>query len=71
MQPTELMRTGIKFVPTLIVFNKDNKTNKILSQNIYEEKKAFEWVEHIWKNRRENIIKSTEQSRNLIQLNNV
>ena len=70
MSPSELMKLGINFVPTLVVFNRDHKTNKIINQNIFEEKKAFEWVENICRNRRENIIKTTEQSRKLIQSTN-
>lgn len=70
LPPAQLLSLNIKFVPTLIVFNKDPKTGKVMNKNIYEEKKAFEWVENIWRNRRDNMIKTTETSRKLIQIEN-
>lgn len=64
----ELIQMGLRVVPTLVVIN---KTNTGTNKQIYEETKAFEWVQQLLTNRRENMIKMADQRRRLIQINNI
>jgi len=64
----ELIQMGLRVVPTLVVIN---KTNTGTNKQIYEETKAFEWVQQLLTNRRENMIKMADERRRLIQINNI
>lgn len=68
MDTNELIQMGLKVVPTLVVVNKSASGN---NKQIYEEAKAFEWVQQLLTNRRESMIKMADQRRRLIQINNI
>lgn len=61
----EIAKIGIQYVPTLIIFN-GNGTKKI-----YENQQAFAWLEEIILSRRENMCKVADNTRRLIQQNNL
>lgn len=69
MKVEEISQYNLKSVPTLVVIQK-NAQNVIQNKNIFEAEGAFNWVQSMIINRRDNMIKSAEQSRKLIQLNN-
>lgn len=62
--PDELIRTGLRVVPTLIIHNNNKR-------QILEENKAFEWVENIIRSRRETeALKNRQNTDNNNQNNN-
>lgn len=67
MSDDELYKMGLKVVPTLVVLSSNGNSQV---KQIYEEMKAFEWIDSVMKNRRESLIKTAENTRKLIQLNN-
>lgn len=67
IESQELIQMGLRVVPTLVVIN---QTNGGQNKLIFEETKAFEWVQQLLANRRENMIKMADQKRRLIQINN-
>jgi hypothetical protein len=69
MNVDELTEYNLSTVPTLVVIQR-NVNNSVQNKNIFEAEAAFNWVQSIIINRRDNIIKSAENSRKLIQLNN-
>lgn len=62
MSDNEIARLGLRAVPTILFINNGKK-------GIYEKDEAFKWVNNIIENRRQNIIKRTENNRRLIQMN--
>ena len=62
MSDEHLISYGIFSVPTIVFINNGNK-------GIYEKEKAFAFVNNMIENRRQNIIRRTENHRRLIQTN--
>jgi len=65
MSEVETVRLELKVVPTLVLINNQNGQQ---IKGLYEQKKAFEWVEAVIANRRQNMIKYAENTRKLIQI---
>ena len=66
MNDVELTKLGLQAVPTLVLINNQNGQQK---KGIYEKDNAFKWVEAMIANRRQNMIKYAENTRKLIQVN--
>jgi hypothetical protein len=62
MSDENLISYGIYAVPTIVFINNGNK-------GIYEKEKAFAFVNNMIENRRQNIMRRTENHRKLIQTN--
>lgn len=63
MTDVQLTQIGLQGVPTLVIVN-----NKTGFKQIFEKNEAFNWLQSIRLNRRQNIIKQTENSSKLIQV---
>ncbi len=66
MSDVEITKLGLQAVPTLVLINNQNGQQK---KGIYEKDNAFKWVEAMITNRRQNMIKYAENTRKLIQAN--
>src|SRR5687768_4874454 len=66
MEDTEIVRYGLETTPTIIIVNNQNGQQLKMK---YESKDAFNWVEMVVANRRQNIIRNTENSIKLTQIN--
>lgn len=64
MSENEIVKLGLRSVPTIVFVNNGQK-------GIYEKEDAFKWVNNIIANRRQNIMKRTENNRKLIQQNSI
>lgn len=65
MTPNDFAKLGLQCVPTLVVVNNQNGVEH---KGIYENDKAFKWVDSVISNRRQNMIKTAENSRKLIEI---
>jgi hypothetical protein len=66
MSSNDIVKLGIRTVPTLLLINTQNGQQQ---KGIYENEKAFNWVESVVSNRRQQMIKQAENTRKLIQVN--
>ena len=66
MSDVEITKLGLQSVPTLVLVSNQNGQQK---RGIYEKENAFKWVESVIINRRQNMIKYAENTRKLIQIN--
>ena len=64
----ELIKMGLKNVPTLVVLNRNGTTH---TKQIFEKSNAFDWIERLIQNRRETMLNNVEKNRKLIQINNI
>jgi hypothetical protein len=69
MSVQEMTKMGLKETPTLVVIMRNGEAIK--SKQVYGGRSAFEWVETAMRNNRENSLRHAEQSRRLIQFDNM
>lgn len=63
MSTTEISKLGFSKVPTIIMVNSQNG-----SRGIYEDGKAYEFIENMVRNRQQNMAQHAEDTRKLIQI---
>jgi hypothetical protein len=66
MSTDDFAKLGLRCVPTIVLMNNQNGKQQ---KGIYEDNDAFKWVDSVIANRRQNIIKFTENNRKLIEIN--
>jgi hypothetical protein len=64
MTEHDIIRLGLSSVPTIIITTEQNGKQQ---RGIYEKIEAFKWVESLVINRRQHMMKFTENNRKLIQ----
>ena len=68
MTDSDFAKLGLQYVPTLVLISNQNGR---LNKGIYEKEEAFRWVDSVISNRRQNMIKSAEGNRKLIEINEI
>lgn len=66
MSMEELNRLGLEAVPTILIINVSSTGEQ--QKGVYVQKQACNWVENVINNRRSNMIKYTENTKKLIEM---
>jgi len=69
MSDVDITRLGLRTVPTIVVVSTQNGVTE--KKGLYEGKGAFEWINSVVMNRRQSMIAYAENTRKLIQINDM
>ena len=64
MSENDIIRMGLSCVPTIVIITVNNGRQQ---KGIYEKDDAFKWVSGLIQNRKQNIMRHTEEKRKLIE----
>jgi len=69
MSLDEIIKLGLEAVPTILIINVSASGEQ--KKGVYVQKQACNWVENVINNRRANLIKYTENTKKLIEMQEI